>query len=274
MKPVMNVTFEKTFKVLQDTPPQSLLLSGHSGVGLLTIARVLAGGDISDELHPKDSKDNTDDQSGTISVEMIRGLYDKTRAKYTKKQVIIIDNADRMSHGAQSAFLKLLEEPNSQIHFILTAHAPQKLLPTIRSRVQHSVVPSLSAEQTVDFIGSLQVNDPKKKAQLQFIAEGLPAELTRLQGNDAYFARRAEIIGDARDLLQADAYRKLLVVQEYRSSREDALQLTESALQILRRSVSAKPQSQVVTQLERLLDTQERIAANHNISLQLAKFVL
>lgn len=274
MKPVMNVTFEKTFKVLQNDLPQSLLLSGHNGVGLLTIAKALAGGSISDELHPKDAKDNTDDQNGTISVEMIRGLYDKTRAKYTKKQVIIIDNADRMSHGAQSAFLKLLEEPNSQIHFILTAHTSQKLLPTIRSRVQHSVVSVLSSAQTTEFITALQVNDPKKKAQLQFIAEGLPAELTRLQSDDVYFARRAEIVGDARDLLQADTYRKLLVVQKYRSSREDALQLTESALQILRRSVSAKPQSQAVTQLERLLSTQEQITANHNISLQLAKFVL
>lgn len=274
MKPVMNVTFEKTFKVLQNDLPQSLLLSGHNGVGLLTIAKALAGVSISDELHPKDAKDNTDDQNGTISVEMIRGLYDKTRAKYTKKQVIIIDSADRMSHGAQSAFLKLLEEPNSQIHFILTAHTSQKLLPTIRSRVQHSVVSVLSSAQTTEFITALQVNDPKKKAQLQFIAEGLPAELTRLQSDDVYFARRAEIVGDARDLLQADTYRKLLVVQKYRSSREDALQLTESALQILRRSVSAKPQSQAVTQLERLLSTQEQITANHNISLQLAKFVL
>jgi DNA polymerase III delta prime subunit len=274
MNPVMNVTFEKTFKVLQNNPPQSLLLSGHSGVGLLTIARVLAGGNIADELHPKDSKEHIDDQAGTINVETIRGLYDKTRTKYTKKQVIIIDNADRMSRGAQSAFLKLLEEPNSQIHFILTAHTPQKLLPTIRSRVQHSVVPALSAHQSSDFIASLQVSDPKKKAQLQFIAEGLPAELTRLQGDDSYFARRAEMVGDARDLLQADTFKKLLVVQKYRSSREDALQLTESALQILRRSVSAKPQSQAILQLERLLETQEQIAANHNISLQLAKFVL
>jgi DNA polymerase-3 subunit delta' len=274
MKPIMNVTFEKTFKVLQDNPPQSLLLSGPRGVGLLTIAHTLAGGSISDELHPKDSKEHDDDQNGTINVETIRGLYDKTRAKYTKKQVVIIDNADRMSNGAQSAFLKLLEEPNSQIYFILTSHAPQKLLATIRSRVQHSVVPALSADQSAAFIDALHVNDPKKKAQLQFIAEGLPAELTRLQEDDGYFARRAEIVGDARDLLQADAFKKLLVVQKYRSSREEALQLTESALQILRRSVSAKPQSQVVLQLERLLDTQERITANHNISLQLAKFVL
>jgi hypothetical protein len=86
--------------------------------------------------------------------------------------------------------------------------------------------------------------------------------------------RRAETVGDARDLLQADTFKKLIIIQRYRSNREEALQLTESAMHILRRSISAKPQPQAITQLERLLDTQERIAANHNISLQLAKFVL
>jgi len=82
MKPVMNVTFEKTFKVLQDNPPQSLLLSGQPGVGLCTIARTLAGKHIADEIHPKDSKEQVDDQAGTINVETIRGLYDKPRATY------------------------------------------------------------------------------------------------------------------------------------------------------------------------------------------------
>ena len=270
----LNATFQKTFDALRQNPPQSLLLSGAAGVGLCTIARELVSGVIMDELHPIDSKEHADDQNGTITAEMIRGLYDKTRAKYTKRQVIIIDNADRMSLGAQSAFLKLLEEPNSHIYFILTTHTPQKLLPTIRSRTQHSVVPALSPKQSADFIDSLNVSDPKKRAQLLYIAVGLPAELTRLASDDTYFAKRAEIVGDARDLLQADTYKKLLVVQKYRSSREDTLQLLESAMQLLRRSVSAKPQPQVIVQLERTLNVQQQIANNYNISLQLAQFVL
>ncbi len=270
----MNATFQKTFEALRQNPPQSLLLSGASGVGLLSIARQLAGGIPMDEIHPKDSKDNIDDQNGTVNVETIRELYGKTRAKYTKKQVIIIDNADRMSSGAQSAFLKLLEEPNSQIYFILTSHSPQKLLSTIRSRTQHSIVPALNSEQSAVFIDSLKVSDPKKQAQLLYIAGGLPAELTRLANDDTYFVERAEVVSDARDLLQADTYKKLLVVQKYRSSREDTLQLLESAMQMLRRSVSAKPQQQAIVQLERMLDIQQRIASNHNISLQLTQFVL
>lgn len=254
--------------------PQSMLLHGPSGVGLLTIAKWLAGDQLTNLLHPQDAKEHTDSEEGTITIEMIRRLYDQTRAKQTRRQVIIIDNADRMSSGAQNAFLKLLEEPNAQFHFLLTSHSPQKLLPTIRSRVQPTLITPISPTQTADFLVTLGIIDPKRQAQLHFIAEGLPAELTRLAEDADYFTKRAEIVGDARDLLQADTYKKLLVIQKYKTKRAEAIQLVETAMQILRRSMSAKPQQSIALQLDQLLVVKERIASNHNAMLQLTQFVL
>ncbi|HEV7951927.1 MAG TPA: hypothetical protein VGO98_00985, partial [Candidatus Saccharimonadales bacterium] len=69
-------------------------------------------------------------------------------------------------------------------------------------------------------------------------------------------------------------YQRLLIVQKYQTNREQALQLLDSALQITRHSVSAKPHPALITQLEQLLATKERIASNYNIRLQLTKFVL
>ncbi|MDN5274494.1 MAG: hypothetical protein JWP06_395 [Candidatus Saccharibacteria bacterium] len=267
-------TSKRVFDSLKSNPPQSLLISGTRGVGLLTIAVWFANQKLAGLVRPQDAKENTDNENGTISVEMIRQLYEQTRAKYVSRQVIIIDDADRMSRGAQNAFLKLLEEPGSQIYFVLTSHSPQDLLPTIRSRTQHVVVQPLDKPSSSQFINSLGDIVPVKKAQLQFIAEGLPAELTRLTNNEAYFAARSEIMGDARDLLQADTYKKLLVVQKYRSDRAKAIQLIDSCLQILRHSMSARPQPALIVQLKRLLETRERISANHNIPLQLALFVV
>jgi replication-associated recombination protein RarA len=253
--------------------PQSLLISGEKGVGLLTIAKWLAGPQLAAELHPQDAKEHVD-SNGTITVEMIRRLYEQTRAKYTVRQIIVIDDADRMSLGAQSAFLKLLEEPNNQIYFILTSHRPQKLLPTIYSRVQHTVIKPLNTLQSSQFMDTLDILEPIKKTQLEFIAGGLPAELTRLTEDLEYFKIRAAIIGDARDLLQADTYKKMLIVQKYRSNRDDALRLIDSAIHILRRSVSLKPQPALITQLDKLLDVSERIASNQSTQLQLTQFVL
>jgi hypothetical protein len=254
--------------------PQSLLLSGEPGVGLLTTAAWLAGKSIAGELHPKDTKGNIDDEGGTITVEMIRRLYEQTRAKYQVRQVIIIDNADRMSRGAQSAFLKLLEEPNEYIYFILTSHQPQTLLPTIRSRVQQTIVNPITSEQTISFIKSFGLNNSVKQSQLQFIAQGRPAILTRLILDEEYFEERAQIISDARDFLQGNAYKKLLIIQKYKIDRTKAIQLIDSTLHILRRSLSAKPQRSLIVQIDQLLDVKERVISNHNIPLQLAQFVL
>lgn len=251
-----------------------MLLSGQRGIGLFTIAQWFADQKIAGIVRPQDAKENTDNENGTISVEMIRRLYEQTRARYVNRQVIIIDDADRMSRGAQNAFLKLLEEPGGQIYFVLTSHNPQNLLPTIRSRTQHVAIRPLSQTASSDFIDLFGITAPTKKAQLQFIAQGLPAELTRLNKDEDYFASRSEIIGDARDFLQADTYKKMLLAQKYRSDRAQAIQLIDSCMQILRRSMSARPQPAVIVQLKRLLDTRERIASNHNIPLQLALFVV
>lgn len=271
---VVHPITQKKLDILARDLPQSVLISGERGVGLYTIARMIAGGDFVGELRPQDAKEHADNENGTIRVEMIRNLYDHTRAKHITRQVVIMDDADRMSSGAQAAFLKLLEEPNSQISFILTSHSPQKLLPTIRSRVQHTNIQSATAAQTVEFIASLGVSDPTRKAQLCFIAEGLPAEIQRLIGDEEYFNSRAKIIGDARTFLQASRYEKMVVIQKYRSDRVEALRLIDSMMQILRRSVSANPKQPHILQLEKLLETREKISANHNIPLQLARFVI
>lgn len=271
---VIHPTSKRALESLKSNPPQSLLLSGPQGVGLLTIAQWFAGRKSAGLVRPQDAKENIDHENGTISVEMIRRLYEQTRAKYIARQIIIIDDADRMSRGAQNAFLKLLEEPGSEIYFILTSHTPQNLLPTIRSRTQHTAIQPLDQAMSVKFIDSLEVAVPVKKVQLQFIAQGLPAELTRLVEDDMYFAARSEIINDARDFLQAEVYERLLVVQKYRSDRAKATQLIDSCLQILRHSMSAHPQIAMIAQLKRLLEIRERITANHNIPLQLALFVV
>src|SRR5690606_41517756 len=81
-------------------------------------------------------------------LKIIRRLYDLARTKGSKKY-IIIDYAETMAKPAQNAFLKLLEEPNDQIHFILLSHQPQSLLPTIMSRSEEHTSELQSRENLV-----------------------------------------------------------------------------------------------------------------------------
>lgn len=48
--------------------------------------------------------------------------------------VIIIRNADSLTHSAQNAALKLLEEPPPNVYFFLLCEGTDALLPTVRSR--------------------------------------------------------------------------------------------------------------------------------------------
>jgi DNA polymerase III subunit delta' len=260
-------------KIINDLP-QSLLLNGEKGVGLLTIAKEIAGKNTSSIIEPKNTKGEVDSENGTISIEVIRELYVQTRSKSTKKQIVIIDNAEQMSRGAQAAFLKLLEEPNAHTHFILTSHNPDLLVATIRSRLQRLYIQPLTKTQTEKYIHDLKIDDATKQKQLEFIAPGLPAELTRLALDTVYFAKQAEIMKDAREFISATTYQKLVLINKYSSNRPYTLQFLDSIILLARRVISTKPQSSLIIELERILEVKERIEANQNIRLQLGAVVL
>ena len=271
---VVNTQTEKRLAMLTQDLPHAVLLSGSQGVGLATIAKSIAKSNLASLIEPLDRKRKLDRETGTISVEVIRELYDQTRSKSLVRQVFVVDDADRMSAGASAAFLKLLEEPTANTHFILTSHRPQMLLSTILSRVQAVYIEPVSSAQTRDHIKKLAVTDPKTTMQLEYLGLGLPAELTRLASDIGYFNERAELMTDTRTFLSGTSYQKMLIAQKYNSDRSKAIGLLESALMVAKRTLDAKPQPGLIQQMERLLFAKERIAANGNVRLQLLAFVV
>lgn len=71
-----------------------------------------------------------------ISVDQIREMQHRltTRPTLGSRRAIIISPADDLEKGAANALLKSLEEPPQGTFFLLLAHRPGRLLPTIRSR--------------------------------------------------------------------------------------------------------------------------------------------
>ncbi|HEU0266153.1 MAG TPA: AAA family ATPase, partial [Candidatus Saccharimonadaceae bacterium] len=127
MSLVLHPSLTQTIVELRRDLPQSLLLSGEKGAGLGTLARDLASQQLVQIVKPTDKDGVADELNGSISITEIRSLYESTRGKSKARRVIIIDDADRMTHSAQNAFLKLLEEPPELVHFILTAHSVEPL---------------------------------------------------------------------------------------------------------------------------------------------------
>lgn len=83
-----------------------------------------------------------------ISIDQVRQIQHRliTRPTLGSRRAIIIDPADDMEKGAINALLKSLEEPPTGSFFLLVAHRPGRLLPTIRSRCRTVRFPSLAAE--------------------------------------------------------------------------------------------------------------------------------
>jgi DNA polymerase-3 subunit delta' len=255
--------------------PHALLLSADEGVGLGTIAREVAHAHSTHAIIVLPEKDDKIDlEKGSITVDSIRRLYSQARTKQAGERVIVVDYAERMSHQAQNAFLKLLEEPAEGTSFILASHEPSRLLPTIRSRVQHVELRRITDEQSNTLLDSLGIQDATKRSQLLFMASGLPAELIRFHQNDEYFTHRVSIMRDARTFLQGSAYDKLLLALAYKDDRPKALLMIKDCIKIIEHSLKSQPQAKLIKQLSRLTGTYDAIEANGNIRLQLLMLVV
>jgi len=204
----------------------------------------------------------------------MRRLYNETRTKTVGDRIIIIDYAERMTHQAQNAFLKLLEEPGKNIYFILVSHSVSKLLPTILSRTENLDIKLITTEQSEKLLDLLKITDTTKRSQLLFMANGMPAELIRLCNDEAYFDKRSITVRDARELLRGSLYQKLLIAQHYKDDRASALILLLDVANILKRSVVARPQIDTISRIDAVLDAYQHIEANGNIRLCLARMVI
>ncbi len=147
------------------------LLAGKSGLGKMQFAlaaarelvaqqggQLTAPGKLHPDIHilthlPKDDKEERKRDEGkpyelkrNISVGQIRAMQSRltTRPTMGAHRAIIIDPADDMEKGASNALLKSLEEPPKGTFFLLVAHRPARLLPTIRSRCRTLRFPILS----------------------------------------------------------------------------------------------------------------------------------
>lgn len=255
------------------TLPHALLLVGPSGVGLGTLAAHLAeqSGRLLTTVAPE-AKTST--SVPVISVERIRELYTQTRAKLDGPHFVIIDDADAMNHVAQNALLKLLEEPNESIHFILTSHVADKLLPTIRSRAQIINIPTINEVESKRLLTSLGVNDEMDIRRLLYVASGLPAELTRLASDNKSFRELSELVAKAREFVEGNTYQRIIVIQTLKDDRAGALKLIDMILLLLRRTLAMSPNTNTVRLIAALVSASEVIKANANIRLQLIRAVL
>ena len=275
MTPLIHPESSRMLEATLKNEPHALLLTGSRGIGLATIAREMCANSTAELITVLPEKDEKVDlEKGTITIQSIRRLYDMTRTRQPSGRTVIIDYAERMATPAQNAFLKLLEEPSAGTRFILLTHQPELLLPTIVSRSQRVDLRPITKEQSSSILEALGVQSGTKHTQLLFIAEGLPAELTRLVTNEEYFTTRVEMVKDARTFVTGNAYSRLLLAKKYKDSRPDALILLEDAMKLLRMTLVNTGEVATLRMLSRLEGLHKRITEQGNVRLQLSAAIV
>jgi DNA polymerase-3 subunit delta' len=130
-------------------------------------------------------------------------------------RVAIIDAADDLNVNAANAILKTLEEPPPAGVLLMVAHAPGRLIATIRSRCRRLAFAPLELEEAAAFVrGRLDLND-EEALRLARMAGGAPGRALALAAQNALAVDDA-----ARELIaglpQIDESRALSLAEKFR----------------------------------------------------------
>ena len=158
----MSFYFNEIIKLYnQKLMPNKILLSGKKGLGKSTLAYHIVNYILSQSEDYKYDIDNFNinkknksylliqnhchpnlylidllDEKKTIDVNQIRQMiaYTNKSSFNNLPRFILIDNIENLNNNSVNALLKIVEEPNSGIHFILINNIEKKILPTLKSR--------------------------------------------------------------------------------------------------------------------------------------------
>jgi len=83
------------------------------------------------------------------SIDDIKNLIKETKIFNPRTRIYVLENFHLSSTPAQNSFLKLLEEPPSNVQFVLTTNNKNNLLPTIVSRTK---IVKLSEKETKNVV--------------------------------------------------------------------------------------------------------------------------
>ncbi len=233
-----------SLEAFQRTPSHAVALIGNPGLGKTLLARDIATqllGIASTALATYPYFRSITPEDGSISIAQVRDarsfftLTIPSRTKHAVARALLVEDADTMTREAQNAFLKLLEEPPEDAICILTLAKPQRLLTTVRSRLQ-----------------VIQVHKPRlEDVVAPFLAQGIEqAAVERaLMLSGGSIAAAHELLTNTADTstdtsvnlvkatLAGDTFTRLAMIDSLVSDRAAAVRYVDTLILVVRASL-------------------------------------
>ena len=168
----------------------------------------------------------------SIKIRQIRYIISEVAKKPFESgyKVIIIENAEKMTHDAQDAFLKTLEEPSDNTVFILLAENYNLLLPTIVSRCQVHRFKPVDTPELKDFIKTrYDCSSTDAEAAVRH-SKGVVGRALELLIDKESFKVRTAYIDILEKVLMGSGSEAVLLASEKVDSREEAEKFLEFSL--------------------------------------------
>ena len=161
--------------------PHTFLITGNSGCGKTTLARIMAR-----ELGASEEDIREVDTADYRGIDGIREIRQQMRLRPLSGEMRawILDECHQLSKDAMSALLKALEDTPAHVIFILCTTDPQKLLPTIRNRCATFTVQPLSEGEIEKLLQKTARAERKR----------IPSEVTDLIKRDCLGSARAALV--------------------------------------------------------------------------------
>ncbi len=232
-------------------PPHAFIIGGERGIGKATLAWrlarfLLANPDPAalraarnlhvDPNHPvarriaalshpdvfllrREWNEKTRRHFSEIRVDDVRQAMRRFQHASQGYRICIVDCADELNRSAANALLKLIEEPPPRALFLIVAHRPALVLPTLRSRCQTLLLRPLSSDEVCAVLERLGEEDAVACRGAAERAQGSVATALRLLADDGLELDRL-IAGTLENLPNVD-WRTVHLLADRVAGRDD-----------------------------------------------------
>lgn len=176
-----------------------------------------------------------------IKKEQLEEIFPIVDVKHRTNFYLVIEQGEHLNESACNCFLKHLEEPHAQLHYVILVNDANQILATVRSRAQ--LFRLKSSTQITDAPNDI---DPKILALAKEYLACTPAQLPS-------FAKK--------------------LTKDSKTARDKCQQVVDAAIILMYKSYFATGNHKFLTKLDQLLTVQSNIK-NGNLKLQLVAHML